>query len=226
MTVKTILEGPYKWYVNAKTPEGGTYSDFREFTTTEINRVIDQMGLVEGQEIRVLVNGGIKPMWFTGTLVKIVKCGKLDQGYIELKQKKSTKYIDLWKIEAVEVEKAPVVEEEKEEKEMNLKTNEMVEFINENEKEIFKIIDNEYDGRVTPQELQEIAKKLMFAKEVVGYIEEEREVTCKYKNDDNEEVVVVGLPTYLSDSKRELFVNGADGYEHGIEVHKIIYLEA
>ena len=44
---------------------------------------------------------------------------------------------------------------------LNLKSNKMVDFINENEKEINEIIDNEFGGRVTPRELQQIAMGLM-----------------------------------------------------------------
>lgn len=57
-----------------------------------------------------------------------------------------------------------------------------------------------------------------------SYIEEEREVVCKYLNDDNELKTVIGIPNHLNE--RELFISGSDGLEHGMDMEKIIYIEA
>lgn len=59
-----------------------------------------------------------------------------------------------------------------------------------------------------------------------NYIKEEREVVCKYLNDDNEVTTAIGLPTHLSENGRELFINGSEGLEHGVDTENIIYIEA
>jgi len=50
---------------------------------------------------------------------------------------------------------------------MTKTSNKLVDFINKNEKEINAIIDNEFGGRVTPRELQQIAKGLMEKEEAL-----------------------------------------------------------
>lgn len=100
------FQGAYKWYVTASMPQDGSfnYGSWRKHMKDTVAQITSEMNLEEGQRVRVLVNGGTKPLWYTGEVAGVVlNSSVLDNSFLKLKQKKTKKYIDCWRIEKLQI---------------------------------------------------------------------------------------------------------------------------
>lgn len=101
--LETYEVGSYEWYIKTGMPQDGsfTYKEWTEYMKQMVSKRIESFELQRGQKVKILVGGGFKMMWYTGEIT-VVSYSKRYGCCIHLKQIKSTKYIDGWKVSQIE----------------------------------------------------------------------------------------------------------------------------